>query len=237
MHRAKLKTPTILYNCWRNFALCAAPKDSARRRSAGQPSRWLKMVQPLLFFLMAFSLSLKPFHLQQVQPAQAQTSGEVMLQSPLRHLLYVQALIHPRSLKVPSIPGTRSPTLLLGAQLAPVLATHWGENHRGHLRVPKILRDLVHTNRELRQGSLPLDVLRAMLDPNLAGLSLTRDGRSSLPLFRSCGSPDIAVSICAQVFQLGGCILRATLLRVLQVPEAEQLLRGALSYLFGHVPT
>ncbi|CAK0862539.1 unnamed protein product [Prorocentrum cordatum] len=41
----------------------------------------------------------QPFHLQQVQPAQAQTSGEVMLQSPLRHLLYVQALIHPRSLK------------------------------------------------------------------------------------------------------------------------------------------
>ena len=25
-----------------------------------------------------------------------------------------------------------------------------------------------------------------------------------MPLFRSCGSPDIAVSICAQVFQLGG---------------------------------
>ena len=82
------------------------------------------MVQPLLFFLMAFSLSLKPFHHQQVQPAQAQTSGEVLLQSPLRHLLYVQALIHPRGLYVPSIPGTSSPSLLLGVQLAPVLATH-----------------------------------------------------------------------------------------------------------------
>ncbi|CAK0814212.1 unnamed protein product [Prorocentrum cordatum] len=162
MHRAKLKTSTILYNCWRNFVLYAVPNDSARRKSTGQPSRWLKMVQPLLFFLMAFSLSLKPFHLQQVQPAQAQTSGEVMLQSPLRHLLYVQALIHPRNLNVPSIPGTRSPSLLLGMQLAPVLATHRGENHQGHLHVPKILRQ----SRHCRFQGCPFLLLRPRSSPS-----------------------------------------------------------------------
>ena len=99
MHRAKLKSPMILFNCWRNFELCAEPNVYVRRRSAGLPSRRQMMVRflLLLLLLMAFSFSLKPYHLQQVQPAQAQTSGEVLLQSPLWHLLYVwTALVHPR---------------------------------------------------------------------------------------------------------------------------------------------
>ena len=63
------------------------------------------MVQFFLIFLMALSLALRPYRIQQVQPAYAQTSGEVLLQNPLWHLLYVRALIHPRFLDVPCLIG------------------------------------------------------------------------------------------------------------------------------------
>jgi len=105
MHRAKLKSPMILFNCWRNFELCAEPNVYVRRRSAGPPSRRHMMVRFLLIFLMALSLALRPSHIQQVQPAYAQTSGEVLLQSPLWHLLYVRALFHPRFLDVQCLIG------------------------------------------------------------------------------------------------------------------------------------
>ena len=85
MHRAKPKNPMILAHYWKNFELCVVLNASVRRRNAEQPSKRLLNLQYLLVhLLMVPSIVLEPFIQLRVQPAQAQTSGEVVLQCPLR---------------------------------------------------------------------------------------------------------------------------------------------------------